>query len=43
MLPRAATFRLKDKLGHEYISQDKKNKWDDWRNQWCYIIIDLHK
>lgn len=30
-------------LGDEYIPHDTKNKWDDWRNQWCYIIIYLHK
>jgi len=35
-------FRLRDGLAEEYIPQVLRNKWDEWRSNWCYVAVDPH-
>jgi hypothetical protein len=35
-------FRLRDGVADQYISQTLRNKWEDWRQSWCYIEVDPH-
>ena len=38
----SCNFRLRDGARDEYIPQELKNKWDDWRLYWCYLAVDPH-
>ena len=35
-------FRLRDGLAEEYIPHVLRNKWDEWRSNWCYVAVDPH-